>query len=64
MAHVVQEMTAIGVYGSETCSGCDRSFKRGDTMSAVESESGEKLGWFCRGCLAEWGAECHVLAKW
>lgn len=54
MARVVQEMTAIGVYGSETCSGCDRFLERGETMSAVESKSGEKLGWFCYQCLAEW----------
>jgi len=56
MAHVTIEMQALGVYGSETCLGCERSFERGETMSAVESDSGEKLGWFCLECLNEWGA--------
>jgi len=54
MAHIVMEMTAIGLFRSETCSGCDRAFGRGELMSAVEAEDGGRLGWFCRKCLASW----------
>jgi len=54
MAQVVMEMTALAVYGSESCSGCDKAFERGELMSAVEAQDGAKLGWFCRQCLADW----------
>ena len=56
MAQVVMEMTALAVYGGELCSACDRTFERGESMSAVEAEDGAKLGWFCKQCIAEWVA--------
>lgn len=59
MAHIVMELTAIGIYESETCSFCDRPFLRGELISAVEAEDGAKLGWFCKQCLDEWHADSN-----
>ena len=51
-AHVVLKMNSMGVEGE--CSGCDNVFLDGEQMTAVETETGEKLGWFCERCIRTW----------
>lgn len=52
MAEVTLQMDSLEQ--GESCSGCDRDFKRGETMSAVEYANGEKAGWFCTPCIQNW----------
>ena len=56
MAHIALTMTAIGVAG-EICTDCERPFARGERMNAVETESGDPLGWYCDACIAAWRAD-------
>ena len=55
MAEIVLQMTALANFVSpEECSGCDKIFARGEQMSAVESDDGEPMGWFCPECIDDW----------
>lgn len=55
MASVKLTMQAMGgVVADERCTGCERRFNRGETMSAVEYNDGEPAGWFCQHCIANW----------
>ena len=55
MASVKLTMQATGIAtAKESCTGCDRSFRRGETMSAVEYDNGDPAGWFCKSCIQNW----------
>ena len=54
-ARIALRMSALG-QPEETCATCDRRFRRGEEMTAVETDTGEPLGWHCRTCIDEWKA--------
>ena len=54
MAHMALQMNAIGAIAEERCDGCGKAFARGEQMSAIEYENGDKAGWFCRSCVDCW----------
>lgn len=58
MAKVRMTMDATGLHelndGAEHCYHCQHLFDRGETMTAVESDDGDPLGWFCRPCVDAW----------
>ena len=54
MAHRTATMQALG--SEPPCDGCGQPHQRGSQMSAVASDEGEPLGWFCETCLAKWRA--------
>jgi len=55
MARIEVCMNATGLdFAPEICSGCDRNFERGERMSAVVSDDGSPLGWYCDECIDDW----------
>ena len=38
----------------EVCDGCNKQFSRGEQMATVTADDGERMGWFCDGCIEEW----------
>lgn len=51
MAKIEIRMQAIGV---EFSGCCGKQFERGETMSAIVSNNGEPLGWYCDSCIKKW----------
>ena len=57
MATIMLRMQALGLIipgAAETCAGCGRDFSRGEMMTAVEADNGERAGWYCGDCVKKW----------
>jgi hypothetical protein len=53
MAKPVMMLTAHG-HSNETCAACNKTFSRGEQMTAFEDSEGDVLGWVCAECIEEW----------
>jgi len=51
VAKIEAKMQSLGV---EEASCCGKTFDRGEEMSAVVSDNGEPLGWYCDQCIENW----------
>lgn len=58
MAIIKCSMSALGlIIAPEKCTGCEKQFSRGETMSAVEYDNDEPAGWFCNECIKNWNTQ-------
>ena len=51
MAKIEIQMQSLGV---EEASCCGKTFERGERMSAIVSNDGTPLGWYCDKCIDNW----------